>query len=117
MKKSNYVTVTIKNHKDKKGGHPHIILDNIDKHHVSVGLTTKPKKGKNSPNYKMEESPLKNGKQSYMRRQGTVAPQNEYYGNQQGKITKTDYGTAKKYGDKAKEKFILKQKDNGSAKR
>lgn len=34
------IPVTIKTHKDKNGGHPHIIVDNIDDKHVSVGLST-----------------------------------------------------------------------------
>ena len=43
------IAVKIKNHTDKKGGHPHIILGDVDENHVSVGLTTKPKKGKTLP--------------------------------------------------------------------
>lgn len=74
----NLIQVIIKTHNDTKGGHPHIIVDNVDNKHVSVGLSTKPKKGKNSPNYKLEKSPLNDGKQSFMRRQGTVAPKGEY---------------------------------------
>lgn len=68
------IPVTIKTHKDKNGGHPHIIVDNIDDKHVSVGLSTSKTKGKGSKNYRMEKSPLNDGKESYMRRQGTVAP-------------------------------------------
>ena len=51
----NLIQVIIKTHNDTKGGHPHIIVDNVDNKHVSVGLSTKPKKGKNSPNYKLEK--------------------------------------------------------------
>lgn len=43
-KNTKNVQVTIKNHKDKNGGHPHVIIDNIDNKHVSVGLTTTQKK-------------------------------------------------------------------------
>lgn len=72
--KKDYVEVTIKKHKDKNGGHYHIIVDNIDDKHVSVGLTTKTKKGKSGGNnYAMEKSPFNDGKKSLMRRQGTVA--------------------------------------------
>ena len=39
------VTVTVKFKTDKNGGHNHVIVDNIDDKHVSVGLSTKPKKG------------------------------------------------------------------------
>lgn len=42
----NLIQVIIKTHNDTKGGHPHIIVDNVDNKHVSVGLSTKPKKEK-----------------------------------------------------------------------
>ena len=108
-KKDKDIPVTIKNHKDKNGGHPHVIVDNIDNKHVSVGLSTKPKKGKNSPNYALEKSPLNDGKTSYMRRQGTVAPQGEYEKPRKGSMTPKDYNRAKEYGDKAKKKYIEKK--------
>ena len=74
------IPVTIKKHGDKNGGHNHVILETFENKHVSVGLTTNATKGKNSTNknYKCERSPLGDGKQSYMRRQGTVAPTKEY---------------------------------------
>lgn len=100
------IAVKIKNHTDKKGGHPHIILGDVDENHVSVGLTTKPKKGKNSTNYKMEVSPLGDGRQSYMRRQGTVAPKGEYKQPRSGSITEKDFAKAKEYGEKAKQKYL-----------
>ena len=105
------VPVQIKNHTDKKGGHPHVILSNVDDKHVSVGLSTKPKKGKNSTNYKLEISPLGDGKQSYMRRQGTVAPKGEYKQPRNGAMTKKDFAKAKEYGEKAKQKY-LKEKEH-----
>lgn len=103
------ISVTIKTHKDKKGGHPHVIVDNVDDKHVSVGLSTHAKKGKNSPNYKLEKSPLNDGKQSYMRRQGTVAPVNEYGQPQKGTMTTKDYEQAKVYGERAKQKYIARK--------
>lgn len=104
--KSKNVKATIKNHKDKNGGHPHVILDNVENKHVSVGLTTKPTKGKGSKNYRLEKSPLNDGKQSYMRRQGIVAPFSEYEKQRTGTMTPKDYSNAKKYGNKAKEKYL-----------
>ncbi len=104
------IPVTIKNHKDKHGGHPHIIVDNVDNCHVSVGLSTKPKKGKNSPNYKLEVSPLGDGKQSYARRQGTVAPKKEYERPRNGKMTPKDHAKIQEYGAKAKKKYLDKNK-------
>ena len=102
--------VLIKKHKDKKGGHFHVILEDIDDCHVSVGLTTKPKKGKNSPNYKLQKSPLNDGKTSYMRRQGLVAPKTEYIESRSGSMTQHDYERAQLYGTKAKKKYILDKK-------
>lgn len=101
-----YIPVKIKKHKDKKGGHYHVIVDDIDKNHVSVGLTSKAKKGKNSPNYKLEKSPLDDGKTSYMRRQGTVAPYKEYEKPRNGTMTAKDYMQAKVYGERAKERYL-----------
>lgn len=108
------ITVTIKFKGDKNGGHSHVIVDNIDDNHVSVGLTTKPKKGKNHPNYALEISPLANGKKSYMRRQGTVAPKKSYTNQSTGKMTKKDHARAKEYGERAKQKYI--EEKNGKKK-
>lgn len=105
------VPVNIKTHNDKKGGHPHIIVDNVDDKHVSVGLSTKPTKGKGSKNYRLEKSPLNDGKQSYMRRQGTVAQKNEYSGKRKGAMTTKDYEKAKVYGERAKQKYLDCKKD------
>ncbi len=107
---SELVPVTIKDHSDSNGGHPHAIMDNIDNCHVSVGLSTKKTKGKNGGNnYTMEKSPLNNGKASYMRRQAVVRPTREYSNQRQGTMTKKDHAQAKKYADKAKQKYIAKK--------
>lgn len=106
---SGIVTITIKFHEDKSGGHNHIVVDDIEENHVSVGLTSKKKKGKNHPNYELTISPLKNGKTSYVRRQGTVAPKNSYSSPKKGKITEEDFGQVKKYGEKAKQKYIAQK--------
>lgn len=105
------IPVHIKTHKDQKGGHPHVILEDIDNKHVSVGFSTKPTKGKGSKNYRLEKSPLDDGKQSYMRRQGTVDSKTRYKGNRTGSMTSKDYEQAKTYGERAKQKY-LKQKEN-----
>ena len=110
QQKGKNIPVTIKTHHDKKGGHPHIIMGDIDERHVSVGMSTKSKKGKNNTNYAMEKSPFDDGKQSYMRRQGTVAPRTEYSGKRMGPLTPKDYERAKEYRDKAKEKYINEKK-------
>ena len=110
-KPDSLVSVTIKTHHDKKGGHPHIIVDNVEDKHVSVGLSTNPKKGKNGTNYAMEKSPFDDGKKSYMRRQGTVAPKNDYAGLRKGTLTPKDYAQAKVYGDRAKQKYLAEKKD------
>lgn len=108
--KGDLVTVTIKFKNDKNGGHNHVIVDNIDENHVSVGLSTKPKKGKNSTNYKLERSPFPDGKTSYLRRQGTVAPKQLYTSPQKGKMTKKDHERAVQYGERAKQKYIEEKK-------
>lgn len=74
-KKDGLISVRIKRHRDKNGGHHHIIVEDIDNKHVSVGLTTKQTKGKNSnrKNYPCERNPLGGKEKSYLRTQGTVA--------------------------------------------
>lgn len=103
------VPVNIKTHKDKQGGHPHVIVDNVENKHVSVGLSTKPTKGKGSKNYRLEKSPLNDGKNSYMRRQGTVAPKGEYEHPRRGSMMQKDYDKAKEFGAKAKQKYLEKK--------
>ncbi len=77
----------------------------------SVGLTTDSKKGKNSPNKKLTVSPIpiKKGKNSYMHRQGTVAPKKTYIKPRTGKMTSEDLERAKQYGERAKQKYIAKK--------
>lgn len=106
IKEPGDVDVLIKTHKDNKGGHYHVILENIDDKHVSVGLTTDPKKGKNSTNYKLEKSPFLDGQVSYLRRQGTVDDYSAYTGALTGIMTSKDYGQAKIYGERAKQKYL-----------
>ncbi len=102
------ITVKIKFKNDKNGGHPHVIVDELEKNHVSVGLSTHAKKGKNSPNYKLTVNPLGGTEQSFMRRQGTVAPKKDYKTPQKGVMTPNDYEKAKTYGEKAKQKHLEK---------
>lgn len=83
-----------------------MILESFEDKHVSVGLTTEAKKGKNSPNYHCEVDPLGQGKKSYLRRSGTVDKKTNYYGERSGNMTPKDLAKAKQYGDKAKEKYI-----------
>lgn len=111
------VPVQIKTYKDKRGGHPHAIMDNVDDFHVSVGFTTRDKKGSNHPNYKMEKSPLNDGKQSYMRRQATVASKTEYEKPRQGSMTKKDYEYAKRVADRGKQKYISEKNKKNDKKK
>lgn len=108
-----FVPVDIKTHKDKNGGHPHVIIDNIDKNHVSVGLSTQRTKGKgkkSGTNYSLEKSPLDDGKLSFMRRQGIVDDKSNYYLPRKGTMTSKDYAQAKVYGERAKQKYIKNKK-------
>lgn len=106
MKRDDLVKVKIKNHRDKNGGHPHVILESFEDKHVSVGLSTHEKKGKNHPNYRCEVDPLGQGKTSYLRRQGTVDKIENYHGQFSGNMASKDYAKAKQYGDAAKVKYI-----------
>ncbi len=105
-----FVSVLLKRHRDSQGNHNHVILEDIDDKHVSVGTTTSPKKGKNSPNYKCENDIIGNGKQSYLRRQGIVDLKSNYSNPKQGRMTVKDYAQAKIYGQRAKEKYLAEEK-------
>ncbi|MBQ7373834.1 MAG: hypothetical protein IJW64_04645 [Clostridia bacterium] len=95
------VPVVIKTHYDSKGGHPHIIVADVNEKHVSVGLTSDKFKGKNSPNYKLKVNPLGGSEQSYMKRQGTVDGQSRYYNERKGVMHSEDKKKANQYGAKA----------------
>ena len=118
IQKKDTVRVTTKMHRDEKGGHHHIIVDDIGSKHVSVGLTTKKSKGKGSTNYPLEQSPFNDGKKSFVRRQAIVDEKSNYHGQKPGELTKKDYERVKLYGDRAKQKYLEKnenKKSNGSA--
>lgn len=107
------IPVQIKTHTDKKGGHPHVIIEDFKDGkkdmHVSVGLSTKKSKGKGSTNYALKKSPLDDGKNSYMRRQGTVDVKESYKRPRKGNMNPSDFQKAKEYGEKAKKKFFAKK--------
>lgn len=98
------VPVVIKTHYDAKGGHPHVIVADVNQNHVSVGLTTDPYKGKNHKNYKLKVNPLGGSEQSYMRRQGTVDSKKRYKDARRGVMEKNDKAKAVQYGKKAQTK-------------
>ncbi|MDE6398774.1 MAG: hypothetical protein K2L51_05580 [Clostridiales bacterium] len=105
----NFVPIIVKDHMDNKGGHPHAIMDNIDNCHVSVGFSTQKHKGrskKSGTNYTLDKSPLNDGKHSYMRRQGTVAPKGKYANPRSGSMTEKDFTQAQIYAARAKQKYI-----------
>ncbi len=107
---SKLISVFIKDHKDNNGGHPHVIVDNIDNKHVSVGLTTQRYKGKSpraGKNYSLKNNPLnEKADPTYMRRQAIVDDKEKYYKPRTGKMDKEDYEKAKEYGEKAKQKYL-----------
>ncbi len=109
VKKHTGVTVIIRQHDDKNSGHPHVIIDTVDDNYVSVGLSTTSKKGKNHPNIKLDNDPLGQGKESYMRRQGTVDSQKRYHNPKRGVMSEKDFAKAKKIGEKAKKKYLRKK--------
>ena len=104
------VSVLLKRHRDSQGNHHHVILEDIDDCHVSVGTTTSPKKGNNSPNYKCGTDILGNGAISYLRRQGIVDFKTSYSDPKHGIMTEEDYIRAQIYGQRAKEKYLSKKK-------
>lgn len=106
------VDVIISTHNDSNGGHPHVLMDEIDDKNVSVGLTTRPKKGKNHPNYPLAKDPVGGDKQSYMRRQATIDNKGNYKNPRSGSMAKKDYDKAKEYADRAKENYIAKKNAN-----
>ena len=110
-KKTGIIPVIIKKHSDKNGGHHHVIMGNIDNKHVSVGLTTKETKGKNSAhkNYRCEINPLGGKEISYLRKQGTVDNKSRYNKEKRGAMAPKDYAKAKEIADKAKNKYINKK--------
>ena len=99
----------LKRHRDKQGNHHHVILEDIEDSHVSVGTTTKVKKGKNSTNYGCESDIVGTGKRSYLRRQGTVDKKENYYDAKTGLMTEKDFNQAKIYGERAKEKYLAEK--------
>lgn len=103
------VPVLIKDHGDKKGGHPHVIVDNVDDKHVSVGITSDQFKGKNHPNIKLEADPLGKQKLSYIKRQGTVDNVKAYKNPRSGMMTVNDHEKAQQIGAKAKAKYLLRK--------
>ncbi len=107
---SKLIFVFIKDHKDNNGGHPHVIVDNIDNKYVSVGLTTQRYKGKSpraGKNYSLKNNPLnEKADPTYMRRQAVVDDKEKYYKPRTGKMDKEDYEKAKEYGEKAKQKYL-----------
>lgn len=106
------VDVIISTHNDANGGHPHVLMDEIDDNNVSVGLTTRSKKGKNHPNYPLEKDPTGKGKTSFMRRQATIDVKKNYKDPTSGAMAKKDYEKAKEYANRAKEKYIAKKEEN-----
>lgn len=103
------VPVNIKDHYDKKGGHPHVIIEDIENKHVSVGLTSDLKKGKNATNYTCHVNPLGGTDTSYMHRQGTVDLKTNYKNLREGNMEENDFKRAQVYGQRAKEKYLNKK--------
>lgn len=110
VKQEELVTVVIKTHYDKKGGHPHVIIADVDKNHVSIGLTSDKYKGKNSPNYKLKVNPLGGDETSYMKRQGTVDNKSRYFNRREGVMNSIDKEKANQYGERALDKYNKNKK-------
>ncbi|MBO4941312.1 MAG: hypothetical protein J6D15_03830 [Clostridia bacterium] len=112
------LSVPLKHHKDKNKGHWHVILETFSGHHVSVGTTSQAKKGKKATgtNYSCENDILGNGKNSFLRRKGTVDSVDNYFENKTGKMSEKDYKQAQIYGARAKKKFLEQRKSDDQTK-
>lgn len=108
------IEVLIKTHNDNKGGHPHVMMDEIQNENkdVSIGLTSDPLKGKNHPNIRLEKDPLDKKDKSYMRRTGTIDDKKNYHSPKRGTMTENDYKKAQKIAEKTKSGHIAKQNKN-----
>lgn len=115
--KEQFVPVKIKRLRDKKDAHHHVITGSIDNKYISVGLTTKPKKGKGNSNIKLKADPLGTKEDSFMKKQGTVERQKAYFDPKEGHMTVNDFSKAEKIGKKAKEKHIRKQEEKKAKKK
>lgn len=113
-RKENLIKITTKRLRDNNDSHHQIIMGTYKNRNVSVGLTTKQKKGKNSnsTNYKLERSPFEDNELSYMRRQGQVRLKRDYFDTKYGVMTQKDYKVAQVYANRAKEKYIKKEQRN-----
>ncbi len=101
---NSFFAVLIKDHKDSQGGHPHVIVDNYQNKHVSVGITKASHKGKGHPNKRLQTDPLQSGKISYMHKQGTVDLQSKYVRPRNGYMHPDDFIEANNIGKRALEK-------------
>ena len=108
----NFVSVLLKKHRDYGETHSHVIMETFDDKHVSVGITKQSTKGKksNSRNYTCETDILGTGIVSRLRRQGVVDDTNNYFHPSSSKMSEKDYRQAKIYADRAKAKYLKKQK-------
>ena len=100
------IKVKMKWHKDKQGGHHHIIGDSIDDKYVSVGLTSKSRPGKSKhKNTQLEARILDKETTSYLRREAQVIRKDLYTGNYVGYVTCNDKKQIDNQIEKAKEKY------------
>ena len=109
-KKESTISVKIKNHNDSKGGHPHIILDDIGNKHVSIGITHTKKNKKKPNNHELKINPLGETRKSYMQRSATVKPKREYFRTRNGLMNPEDFNKAKLIGDKKKKNYLENKK-------
>ena len=101
--------ITIRKHKDKNGGHYHVIGEELVNDYISVGLTTQSTKGSNSKhkNYKLEYDPLGTNKKSYLRKQGIIDKKINYSKEtRKGSLSDKDYAYFREVIRKTKNKKI-----------
>lgn len=104
------IPVIVRDHRDRNGGHPHVMMDTVDDLEVSVGLTKDKFKGKNNPNYTCVGKPLGGNVVSYLHRQGTVdVPENYSAESVTGQMRPDDYNKAVIYAERAKNKYLAKK--------
>ncbi len=85
------ITVTIQYKRDKKGGHPHIIVYYLGDDRISVGITHK-KRNRGHNNYQLQINPLGGPEISYLHRHAEISNKSMFRGKaRDGKLSKKDY--------------------------
>ncbi len=85
------ITVTIQYKRDKKGGHPHIVVYYLGDDRISVGITHS-RKSQGYNNYQLQINPLGGDEISYIHKHAERSNKSMFRGRaRNGKLSKKDY--------------------------